>query len=428
MSKNTTKRSLLASVFALVLCVAMLVGSTFAWFTDTASTGVNKIVSGNLKVGFQYWDGEKYVDATEKTLFSEDTLWEPGHTEVVYLKVINQGNLALKYRLNTINTFEYQYAKNSSGEQILLSKYLQIGVAEGKNAAEGVYANREDAVAAAAGNLVSYDSYTKDSALLQPGAADYLAFVVYMPTTVGNEANWDSTVRGSYGAPWIRFNLALNATQASHENDSFDNKYDETVPYPIAGLGTDGTGNAIYDELEKQNPSILLGADASRSFGWFVRYAATLNLNGHAMTTTGYQSVLDVTANGDLIITGNGTVDASGGRDSVTAVTVDHGGKLTIENGTFIGKDGNSCIYNAGGTVEIKGGTFQGDTQYLLNCWDSAYKNGTATITVTGGTFVNFNPSNNMAEGAGTNFVANGYKVVSETQSNGDIWYTVVAE
>ena len=46
MSKNTTKRSLLASVFALVLCVAMLVGSTFAWFTDTASTGVNKIVSG----------------------------------------------------------------------------------------------------------------------------------------------------------------------------------------------------------------------------------------------------------------------------------------------------------------------------------------------------------------------------------------------
>ena len=96
MSKNTTKRSLLASVFALVLCVAMLVGSTFAWFTDTASTGVNKIVSGTLKVGFQYWNGEKYVDATEKTLFSEDTLWEPGHTEVVYLKVINQGNLALK--------------------------------------------------------------------------------------------------------------------------------------------------------------------------------------------------------------------------------------------------------------------------------------------------------------------------------------------
>ncbi len=417
MSKNTTKRSLLASVFALVLCVAMLVGSTFAWFTDTASTGVNKIVSGNLKVGFQYWNGEKYVDATEKTLFSEDTLWEPGHTEVVYLKVINQGNLALKYRLNTINTFEYQYAKNSSGEKILLSKYLQIGVAEGKNAAEGEYANREDAVAAAASNLVSYNSYTKDSALLKSGDADYLAFVVYMPTTVGNEANWDPAVRGSYGAPWIRFNLALNATQASHENDSFGNDYDDGVPYPVAGVGANGTGEVIYDELEKQNPSILLGADASRSFGWFVRYAATLNLNGHAMTTTGYQSVLDVTANGVLTITGNGTVDASGGSDSVTAVTVDHGGKLTIENGTFIGKAGNSCIYNAGGTVEIKGGTFQGDTQWLLNCQDGSG----SVITVTGGTFYKFNPAN-ANTGAGEIVVPDGYKVVP----NGD-WYTVVA-
>ena len=413
MSKNTTKRSLLASVFALVLCVAMLVGSTFAWFTDTASTGVNKIVSGNLKVGFQYWNGTKYVDATEKTLFSEDTLWEPGHTEVVYLKVINQGNLALKYRLNTINTFEYQYAKNSSGEKILLSKYLQIGVAEGKNAAEGVYANREEAVAAAANNLVPYDSYTKESTLLQPGTADYLAFVVYMPTTVGNEAN---SVNGN--APWIRFNLALNATQASSESDSFDNKYDESVPYPIAGLGTDGTGNAIYDELGKQNPSILLGADASRSFGWFVGYAATINLNGHAMTTNGNQSVLDVTANGNLTITGNGTVDASGGTDNVTAVTVDHGGKVTIENGTFIGKAGNACIYNAGGTVEIKGGTFQGDAQWLLNCQDGSG----SVITVTGGTFCKFNPAN-ANTGAGEIVVPAGYKVVQ----NGD-WYTVVAK
>ena len=173
---------------------------------------------------------------------------------------------------------------------------------------------------------------------------------------------------GSYGAPWIRFNLALNATQASYEKDSFDETYDENVPYPVAGVGADGTGNAIYDELEKQNPSILLGADASRSFGWFVRYATTMNLNGHTMNTTGNQSVIDVTANGDLVITGNGTIDASGGSDSVTAVTVDHGGKLTIENGTFIGKAGNTCIYNAGGTVVIKGGTFRGDPQWTLNC------------------------------------------------------------
>ena len=419
-NKRATKRALLTSIMALVMCVVMLVGTTFAWFTDSASTGVNKIVAGNLKVGFQYWNGEKYVDAKDATLFSEDTLWEPGHTEVVYLKVINQGNLALKYRLNTINTFEYQYAKNSDGDQILLSKYLKIGIAEGKNAAEGTYANREDAIAAVAGSTVDYKSYTKDKTLLpatgDSESADYLAFVVYMPTTVGNEANWDKSK--SYGAPWIRFNLALNATQASHENDSFDNKYDEQVPYPVAGVDANGTGNVIYDELEKQNPSILLGADAARSFGWFVRYATTIDLNGHSMTTNGNQSVIDVTANGDLTITGNGTVDASGGRDSVTAVTVDHGGKLTIENGTFIGKAGNSCIYNAGGTVEIKGGTFKGEPQWTLNCQDGSG----CVITVTGGTFYQFDPSN-ANTGTGEIVVPTGYHV----ERDGD-WYKVVAD
>ena len=422
MTKTNSKKALLSSAFALVLSVAMLIGTTYAWFTDTASTAVNKIQSGNLKVGFQYWNGEKYVDAKDATLFSEETLWEPGHTEVVYLKVINQGNLALKYRLNTINTFEYQYAKNSDGNQILLSKYLKIGIADGKNAAEGVYATREEAIAAAADNLVSYDSCTKDNTLLpattDSESADYFAFVVYMPTDVGNEANWDKNVRGSYGAPWIRFNLALNATQASYENDSFDNKYDEGVPYPLAGVDANGTGNVIYDELEKQNPSILLGADAARSFGWFVRYATTINLNGHSMTTNGNQSVIDVTANGNLVITGNGTLDASGGRDSVTAVTVDHGGKLTIENGTFIGKEGNSCIYNAGGTVEIKGGTFKGDPQWTLNCQDGS----SSVITVKGGTFYKFDPSNANV-GAGEIVVPDSFKVVQ----NGD-WYTVVAE
>lgn len=418
MKTKSKKTALLMSFTSLLICFAMLVGSTFAWFTDTASTGVNKIVAGNLKVGFQYWNGEKYVDAKDVSLFSEETQWEPGHTEIVYLKVINQGNLALKYRLNTINTFEYQYAKNSKGDQILLSKYLKIGIAEGKNAAEGTYAKREEAIAAVENNTVAYDSYTKENTLLpatdNSESADYLAFVVYMPTTVGNEAN---AVDSSH-LPWIRFNLALNATQVKHENDSFGNTYDEGVPYPIAGADEDGTGEVLYNELQKKNPSILLGADASRSFGWFVRYATTMNLNGHTMNTTGNQSVIDVTANGDLVITGNGTIDASGGRDSVTAVTVDHGGKLTIENGTFIGKVGNACIYNAGGTVVIKGGTFQGDPQWTLNCQDGSG----SVITVMGGSFYQFNPSN-ANTGKDEIVVANGYKVVQD----GD-WYTVVAE
>ena len=73
-TKKATKRALLTSVMALVMCVVMLVGTTFAWFTDTASTGVNKIVAGNLKVDLEYakaWDEEGAPIAWENV--TEDT-------------------------------------------------------------------------------------------------------------------------------------------------------------------------------------------------------------------------------------------------------------------------------------------------------------------------------------------------------------------
>ncbi len=69
MKTKSKKTALLMSFTSLLLCFAMLAGSTFAWFTDTASTGVNKIVAGNLKVGFQYWNGTAYVDAKDVSLF-----------------------------------------------------------------------------------------------------------------------------------------------------------------------------------------------------------------------------------------------------------------------------------------------------------------------------------------------------------------------
>jgi predicted ribosomally synthesized peptide with SipW-like signal peptide len=90
MKKSNTKRSLIASVTSLVLCCALLIGTTFAWFTDSVSTGKNTIASGNLDVElYQVKDStETKVDENTK-LFNENALWEPGYTEVVYLKVAN---------------------------------------------------------------------------------------------------------------------------------------------------------------------------------------------------------------------------------------------------------------------------------------------------------------------------------------------------
>ena len=433
-NKNTTKRALVTGTLAILACIAMLIGTTFAWFTDTASTAVNKIGSGNLKVGFQYWNGTEYVDASDVSLFSENTLWEPGHTEIVYLKVINKGDLALKYKLSTVDTFEYRLAKNSDGETILLSEFLKIGIAENKNAAEGTFANREEAIAAAADNLVAYNSYTKENTL-RPAtsdseSADYLAFVVYMPTTVGNKAN----AVDSANLPWIRFALALSATQASYEQDSFDDTYDENVPYPVISTNAQKTGDELRNQLGNRVSDIVLGGDATGFYAWTVKDLARLDLNGKTIKATGSAALLNIENGGDLTVVGSGTVDASAADSGEhifggTAVRVQEGGKLTVEGGTFIGKENCSCIYNAGGEVVIKGGFFKctgpdtNGTYFVLN-----QENGNpGTIKVMGGTFVNYNPRTGD-DNLGGNFVENGYKVVTEEQANGDIWYTVVAE
>ena len=105
-----TKHALIVSIMAMLLCVAMLIGTTFAWFTDTASTAVNKIQAGTLNVALEMYDGTTWVDAEGKTLQfkvngqipAEGTqiLWEPGCTyELPQRRVVNKGNLALKYKI-----------------------------------------------------------------------------------------------------------------------------------------------------------------------------------------------------------------------------------------------------------------------------------------------------------------------------------------
>ena len=105
---KSTKKSLLASMLSLLICVAMLVGSTFAWFTDSVTSGRNKITAGNLDIKVEYAkagaadDGEINEDEWKTVkdsseIFDDEALWEPGHTEYVYLRIRNVGNLALKY-------------------------------------------------------------------------------------------------------------------------------------------------------------------------------------------------------------------------------------------------------------------------------------------------------------------------------------------
>ena len=248
--QTSSKRALLASVLSLVICAAMLVGTTFAWFTDSVTSKKNTIVAGNLDVELEYatvddtgvLSGWKSVDGATD-LFA-DGLWEPGYAQVVYLRVSNLGTLALKYQFS-LNITSETPGTNVDGEQFLLSDYLQYGVVNGRDTA---FATRAEAIAAVQ-NPAPLDTYTKAGNLAAGGDPQYVALVVYMPETVGNEANY----RGS-DIPTIALGLNLTATQDTVESDSFDNTYDAGASQELtSGVGISGIAgleNQVFPSLQ----------------------------------------------------------------------------------------------------------------------------------------------------------------------------------
>ena len=101
---KSTKKTLLLSTISLVVCIAMFVGTTFAWFTDSVTSSKNIITSGNVDLEM-YWTDDldsgvwhNVEDKRYNTIFSYDN-WEPGYTEVKYIKLVNAGSLALNYKL-----------------------------------------------------------------------------------------------------------------------------------------------------------------------------------------------------------------------------------------------------------------------------------------------------------------------------------------
>ena len=271
MSKKTTKRSLLTSVFALVLCVAMLVGSTFAWFTDTATTGVNKITSGKLDVKLSYLTNDnEWKEVTKDTqLFDNNALWEPGHTEVAYLKVENAGSLALKYHLS-VNVANEVAGKNANGDDIKLSKYINMGVVENQSTS---FVDRDDARAAVT-DAGSIATTTKTGSIAAKGDAQYVALVVYMPETVGNEANYVGET-----APSIDLGVTLVATQDTVESDSFGNDYDDKATYPVVAVANVAqSGDTVLKDNETAptvTATIPQGSTSASSLTLTVDKAAT---------------------------------------------------------------------------------------------------------------------------------------------------------
>ena len=393
-SKKNTKRALISSILVILMCVTMLIGATFAWFTDIASTAVNKIQAGNLDVQLEYSkDFSEWKKVTDTTkVFEDSTLWEPGRTEVVYLRVKNAGKLALKYTLGIYNLYN-STGKNVLGNKYSLSDYVKLGVAE----ADAAYADRAaaiNAVDADAKTLYSIGDTGVIGANLEVNDTKTYVMVLYMPTEVGNEANPKNN--DPYWAAKVSFGISVNATQAMSESDSFDNTYDEDAAAILSAISFSSGKHEITQNMQANGRFGAVQAEKRAQF--------TINADVYAVYNR----------------------DASGTTGGAMAVCADGDSKVIINGGDFrqvsVPADDPVCdlIYALGNaTIEINGGTFKAVTPAnTLNCKDGSH----AKITVKGGSFYKYDPSNPTL-GDNEVEVAAGYHVVQD----GD-WFRVVAD
>jgi len=266
--KNSkTKKTLLSSIIVLIVCIAMLLGTTFAWFSDSVSNTGNKIQAGTLDIDLlknskKTADAEgTYVsiaDNVEK-VFSADVLWEPGQTQVAYLAVQNKGNLALKYNLyidvTDKQTHEDLTKAMAEAFEFVVVKGEQNGKAQNTYISDWADAKTKAGTAAtnlyaALGNKGSGRILAAPNGCLNTqNEADYFAIVLHMSEEAGN----------AYQAGLIEVDVNIIATQQTYEKDGFNSdQYDANAVYPalapyINEIVTKENGNFVIDKDEGKN-------------------------------------------------------------------------------------------------------------------------------------------------------------------------------
>ena len=302
-TKKATKRALLTSVMALVMCVVMLVGTTFAWFTDTASTAVNKIQAGNLDIKLLAEDGVTSLEGATlewqkaEGAEGEDILWEPGcRYKLQPIIIKNAGTLALKYKI-VISGIDGDAKLNEAIEWTI----------------DGVSLDEEKPLLA--------------------GAFDTLTIEGHMKEEAGNEYQ---------GLSIDGIGITVYATQYTHENDSYDKNYDEDATYGTGAtiIGLDGT----YD-------SLTAAAKAWRESKGVVTSGGTFGMNslGTVDSIAWVVSGEVATGDGEGVIGNNGAGESIlGGGYFTPPVTVNN---ITIKgvNDAKIAKTGDSYLVSAAG-------------------------------------------------------------------------------
>ena len=361
MTSKSTKRALITSALAILMCAAMLIGATFAWFTDTASTGVNKIVSGNLKVDIIGADSDSHIEklnftkaATTDAEAGAEILWEPGCRYLTEgFRIANKGNLALKWKaqVNTGTT-----AANEGNFDLLdvIDFYLVTKAADGTET--------ETALDEFTGNLKKTET------------SDVYYIKGVMQTTAGNDYQ---------GLTLDGISITVVATQDTVESDSFDNQYDKDAEYPIL-VTTGDELQAIVSNATAPVNIVLTNSITTNNFVIPEDKDVTLDLNGRTVTNAGSHTILN---KGHLTLT-DSSADKSGQIISLK------GNTAALRNG-----DNAVCVVE-GGTISRDGAN--GNTWHVVENFGKMTFNGGKVVLKNGNGFAITNGWNYFDPGAST--------------------------
>ena len=360
-NSKSTKRALISSTLATLMCVAMLIGTTFAWFTDTASTGVNKIVSGNLKVDIIGANSDSHIEklnftkaATTDAEAGAEILWEPGCRYLTEgFRIANKGNLALKWKAQ-VNTGTTTANEGNFDLLDVIDFYLVTKAADGTET--------ETALDEFTGNLKKTET------------SDVYYIKGVMQTTAGNDYQ---------GLTLDGISITVVATQDTVENDSFNNQYDKDAEYPIL-VTTGDELQAIVSNATAPVNIVLTNSITTNNFVIPADKDVTLDLNGRTVTNAGSHTILN---KGHLTLT-DSSADKSGQIISLK------GNTAALRNG-----DNAVCVVE-GGTISRDGAN--GNTWHVVENFGKMTFNGGKVVLKNGNGFAITNGWNYFDPGAST--------------------------
>ena len=415
-----TKKALLMSALSLLLCCAMLIGTTFAWFTDSEESGINKIVAGNLDV--ELYHGKEILPTTDEVdgatnIFTDASgaaiLWEPGAVAYTNLNVVNKGTLALKYQLAiSFDNENYIMGTNAKLSQVLKVAFLDTPVSDAWTREQML------SVAKAEGDYLT-DLVKAGEMHVQNENKVFGVVVYWEPSEDDNNWNvFDGATTDDGQALHIDLGISLIATQLPKEFDSFGSDYDGEAVVPVstandlqAALDAGATNISVNDNIDLGDATLNVPA-AATTFSLRSVPAVTINLNGNKITTTASHAI----QNGGNLILKNGAVESrwyavrnngtlTVGYGSVIdgiynsgAVTVEPGSKVFTDYGNY-----NHAIYHAGTSLVINGGEFSGNGNEVI----SNQSTGDEPVIINGGTFKKVGKSSYLINGK-NNMIING--------------------